>query len=253
MRLLVSVASAADASAAVAGGADFVDAKDPQTGALGAVSLAVLREIHVAVGTRRPVTAAIGDATDEAAIERMAFEFTAAGAVFVKVGFAGIASATRIAALAAAARRGVVAGSGGPGALVIVGYADADHAASVAPALLLDVAARAGAQGVLLDTADKSGAGLRGLIEIGTLAAWVTRAHDNGLLVALAGKLTEDDLPFVRDAGADIAGVRGAACAGGRTGHVSAERVRMLRSLCETFVDERSIRSARELARGGRP
>jgi uncharacterized protein (UPF0264 family) len=52
------------------------------------------------------------------------------------------------------------------------------------------------------------------------------------LLVALAGKLTADDLAFVRDAGADIAGVRGAACDGGRTGRVSSDKVALLRELC---------------------
>jgi hypothetical protein len=49
--------------------------------------------------------------------------------------------------------------------------------------------------------------------------------------VALAGKLQADDLAFVRDAGADIAGVRGAACDGARTGRVSAEKVRQLARL----------------------
>ena len=46
MRLLVSVASATEASAALAGGADVIDAKNPLAGALGAVSVGVLREIH---------------------------------------------------------------------------------------------------------------------------------------------------------------------------------------------------------------
>ena len=67
-------------------------------------------------------------------------------------------------------------------------------------------------------------------IEPRALAAWVADAHDAGLLVALAGKLTADDLTFVRDAGADIAGVRGAACDGGRTGRVTADKVRLLRT-----------------------
>ena len=49
MRLLVSVSSAAEASAALAGGADVIDAKDPLAGALGAVSADVLREIHAIV------------------------------------------------------------------------------------------------------------------------------------------------------------------------------------------------------------
>src|SRR6267142_372511 len=160
MRLLVSVASAAEASVALAGGADEIDA---------------------AVVGRRPVTAALGDGSDEAAIERAAHEFAAAGAAFVKVGFAGIAGAGRVAALTAAAVRGVKAGSDGNGGVVAVAYADADRAASLAPAALVEVAARAGAEGVLLDTADKDGPGLRGLVAPGALAAWVAEAHQTGL------------------------------------------------------------------------
>jgi len=229
MRLLVSVASAAEASAALAGGADVIDAKDPRAGALGAVSTEVLREIHAAVASRRPVTAALGDAADDSEIERASRAFAAAGASLVKVGFAGIGSAGRAAALIAAAVRGARAGSDGKGGVVAVAYADAERGASLAPVALVEVAARAGATGVLLDTADKGGPGLRGLVEAGALAAWVAETHQTGLLVALAGKLTVDDLPFVRDAGADVAGVRGAACVGGRTGTVSADRVRLLK------------------------
>ena len=229
MRLLVSVSSAAEASAALAGGADVIDAKDPRSGALGAVSVDVLRDIHAATAGARPVTAALGDAADEAAIENAARVFAVAGAAFVKVGFLGIASAERVATLTAAAVRGAAAGGRMPCGVVVVAYADADRAKSVAPAALVDVAVRAGAAGVLLDTADKSGPGLRALVSERALAAWVATAHDSLLLVALAGKLTAGDLPFVRDAGADIAGVRGAACDDGRNGRVSAERVRLLR------------------------
>ena len=46
MRLLVSVASADDARAAVDGGADIIDAKNPWVGALGAVEPDVMRAIH---------------------------------------------------------------------------------------------------------------------------------------------------------------------------------------------------------------
>ena len=81
---------------------------------------------------------------------------------------------------------------------------------------------------MLLDTADKHGPGLRALITPAALAEWVTTAHDAGLRVALAGQLSIDDLEFVKDAGADIAGVRGAACEGGRTGRIGSERVRLL-------------------------
>jgi hypothetical protein len=231
MQLLVSVSNAEEASAALAGGADVIDAKNPLAGALGAVSVGVLREIHASVGGCRPVTAALGDAVDEATIQQLAAVFTSAGVALVKVGFAGISSAHRVRELMTAAVRGAAAGASGLG-VVAVAYADAERVGSLLPTALVSLAARAGARGVLLDTAYKLGPGLRRLVAPRTLAAWVARAHEAGLLVALAGKLTAADLPFVRDMGADIAGVRGAACEGGRAGRVRAGRVRALRALC---------------------
>jgi uncharacterized protein (UPF0264 family) len=53
--------------------------------------------------------------------------------------------------------------------------------------------------------------------------------------------LQADDLGFVRDAGADIAGVRGAACEGGRTGRVTADKVRALRMLCDPVGRAQSL------------
>lgn len=232
MRLLVSVAHGADASAALAGGADVIDAKDPLRGALGAVTREALREIHAAVAGRRLVTAALGDAGDEATIERDARAYTEAGATLVKVGFAGITDTGRVSALTAAAVRGARVGNGG---VVAVAYADAFRTASLAPGALAVVAARAGATGLLIDTAEKGGAGLRTLVTRRVLDAWVSEAREAGLMVALAGQLTADDLPFARDAGADIAGVRGAACDGGRSGRVSADRVRALRAVCDSL------------------
>jgi uncharacterized protein (UPF0264 family) len=234
MRLLVSVANAAEASAALEGGADVIDAKDARAGALGAVTRDVLQDIYAIVQRARPVTAALGDAADEAAIERAARDYAAAGAGLVKVGFAGIVSAGRAAALTAAAVRGARAAGAG---VVAVAYADAPIVESPLADDLVDVAAAAGARGLLVDTADKSGPGLRALVAPNALAALVARAHGAGLLVALAGKLTADDLSFVRDAGADIAGVRGAACEGGRTGRVTTDRVR---ALCAALRNGRS-------------
>ena len=72
MKLLVSVRNAIDASAALAGGADIIDAKEPASGALGAVDLATFQHIVAAVADARPVTAALGDAVDEQAIAHTA-------------------------------------------------------------------------------------------------------------------------------------------------------------------------------------
>lgn len=227
MKLLVSVRNAIDASAALAGGADIIDAKEPASGALGAVDLATFQHIVAAVADARPVTAALGDAVDEQAIAHTADAYARAGARLVKIGFAGITSRTRVASLVAAARDGAAGTHAG---VIATAYADADRVASLNPFAMIDAAALAGATGILLDTVDKQGPGLRGLMSSERLHSWVSAARDARLLVALAGKLTADDFGFVNDAGADIIGVRGAACDGGRTGQIVAARVRAIRS-----------------------
>jgi (5-formylfuran-3-yl)methyl phosphate synthase len=238
MRLLVSVTDAEEAAAALAGGADIVDAKNPRAGALGAVAVPVLREICAAAsGSATPVTAAIGDASDEHAVEAVAHDFASAGATLLKVGFAGIDSVARVSALVGAAIRGATDGSAHRCGVVAVAYADLACDCGIGVPRLIDIAARAGASGVLVDTVDKSGPSLCQLATRLAIARWVAEAHDIGLTIALAGKLTADDLPIVRDAGADIAGVRGAACDGGRHGRVSADRIQPLRLACVALHD----------------
>ncbi|MGH7675643.1 MAG: (5-formylfuran-3-yl)methyl phosphate synthase, partial [Gemmatimonadales bacterium] len=90
MQLLVSVAGAREARTALLGGADLIDAKDPERGALGAVTPGVLRSIYAAVHSRRPVSAALGDAVDEARVARRVSAAAAIGVAYVKVGFRGI-------------------------------------------------------------------------------------------------------------------------------------------------------------------
>ena len=233
MRLLVSVASPDDAREAVSGGADIVDAKDPGMGALGAVTLVRLAAIRAAVGSARPLTAALGDLVDEANAESQARAYAQAGAGLVKMGLLGTTTATHAALLTAAAVRGASTGASG---VVVVAYADASAALSMSAAAVIDIAARGAARGVLLDTLHKDGPGLFGVISPRELDLWVSAAHDAGLLVAVAGKLTAMDLGRVRDSGADIAGVRGAACLGGRSGHVSRALVEALLESCAPTV-----------------
>jgi uncharacterized protein (UPF0264 family) len=224
MRLLVSVRDGDEAAAALAGGADIIDAKEPSAGALGAVTLPVLRGIVATVGGARLTTAALGDASDEAQIAATADAYARCGARLVKLGFCGVSSRIRVTALVAAARDG----AGERAGVIATAYADARSIDTIDPFAVIDAAARSGAVGVLLDTADKRGPGLPGLMPPAILRSWVRSARAAGLLVALAGKLTADDLEFVRDLGADVAGVRGAACDHGRTGQIRVERVRGL-------------------------
>src|SRR5260370_12509889 len=89
MRLLVSVAGPADARAALAGGADVIDAKDPGRGALGPVGAGALAAIRLTVGTARPLSAALGDARQTGVTERAVRAVAGVGLAFVKIGFAG--------------------------------------------------------------------------------------------------------------------------------------------------------------------
>ena len=185
MKLLVSVRDAIDASAALAGGADIIDAKEPASGALGAVDLATFQHIVAAVANARPVTAALGDAVDEQAIAHTADAYARAGARLVKIGFAGITSRTRVASLVAAARDGAAGTRAG---VIATAYADADRVASLTPFAMIDAAALAGATGILLDTVDKQGPGLRGLMSSERLHSWVSTARSCAARRALTPK-----------------------------------------------------------------
>jgi uncharacterized protein (UPF0264 family) len=224
VRLLVSVATPADAAAAVAGGADVVDAKDPSRGALGAVTLAEFRGVCDAVNGAAPVSAALGDALDEPSIARDARAFARAGSAFVKVGFARVAVPARVKDLLDAALQATPD-------VVAVAYADGACVGSAHPVEVIGAAARARARGVLIDTADKRGPGLTALVAARDLAAWIRCAQRDALHVAIAGKLTATDIEALLSSGADIVGVRSAVCDGGRTGPVSSRKVHALQQL----------------------
>ena len=227
MQLLVSVDGPAEARAALRGGADVIDAKDPRRGALGPVPLQRLAAIRAAVAGARPLSAALGDAASEEALARAVVAAASLGVVFVKVGFAGVTSEARARRLAVAAQR---AGADAGTQVVLVAYADWRRAVSLAPARVLVVAADAGAAGVLLDTANK-GAPLFTIESPESVAGWIAAAHAGGLFAALAGGLSGPEFARARALGADVVGVRGAACVGGRTGRVSRARVAALRAL----------------------
>jgi uncharacterized protein (UPF0264 family) len=128
-----------------------------------------------------------------------------------------------------------VAQKGSAALVVAVAYADAARAGTLAPELIPASAHGAGAAGVLLDTHTKDGIGLLGWLAPAAVAAWVASARRKGLLTALAGALTLEDVDTVTATGADVVGVRGAACEGGRQGHVAASRVRALRQRLDAF------------------
>src|SRR5262249_43566289 len=156
--------------------------------ALGPVSLAVMREISATVNGRRLLTAALGDATDERTVASMAYSFAAAGARLVKMGFAGVSSATRVESLIRSAVQAVRAGGGGEARGVGVVYVDADRTTAPTATELVALAAASGATGVLFDTINKRGPGLCELMSPRLLAEWVEEIHRAGMLATLAGR-----------------------------------------------------------------
>jgi uncharacterized protein (UPF0264 family) len=153
----------------------------------------------------------------------------ACGAEYLKVGLFGSARPAQAVSLLTAVREAATEVS--PRVrLMAAAYADAARVGALPPADLPAVAREAGFHGVMLDTAVKDGVTTFTVLGVDAVAAFVTSAHARGLLAALAGALGADDVERARRLGADIVGVRGSACEGGRAGRVSAARVRALRA-----------------------
>ncbi|MBE0528692.1 MAG: (5-formylfuran-3-yl)methyl phosphate synthase [Thermoleophilia bacterium] len=201
MDLLISVIDEAEVRTAVAGGADIVDVKNPREGSLGANFPHVIRRIRALTPAAVPVSVAIGDFPNLPGTAALAAAGAAAcGVQYVKVGLLGPRDQA-------------------PGVRVMAAaYADAHAIGSLPPGELPTVAAAAGADGCMIDTAVKGEVTLFTELAAAELDRFVTSCRDAKLLCALAGSLSVSDVPRLRELAPDIVGVRGAVCRGGRRG-----------------------------------
>lgn len=224
--LLVSVRDAAEVGPALEGGAAIIDVKDPARGSLGAARPTTVGEVARAVAGRAPWTIAAGEIADyrpEAANQFFAEVVAAAGGppAAVKFGLAGMAGrAWREAWTAVLAT--VPAGSD----RVAVAYADWRRVAAPDPCAVVAAGAALGCGVLLIDTADKGAAGLFDSCSAAELTAWIGAARRAGMRVALAGKLTIDQIPAVGRFGTDVVALRSAVCSNGRLSMVDAALVR---------------------------
>jgi len=235
MQLLVSLRAADEVAAALAGGADIIDAKEPERGSLGPVAPEVLRSISARVPGTMPLSVALGDFTAAEAI-RDAVAATSppprGAPVYLKLGFAGERSSSAMRGLVTAALEAAALAPARP-IVVPVAYADWMEAGSPPPEDVLASAVLTGARAFLLDTYTKDGKGLLDRLQLGRVQALAARGRAAGLLVALAGSL--DLAALDRIAGlADVVGIRGAACLGGRSGRLDAGMVRKFRGRMES-------------------
>ncbi len=242
--LLVSVRNALEARAAVVGGCDLLDVKEPARGPLGMADRPVMAAIaEFAAGCRGtaaplPCSAALGELRDwESQPGAPAFAVPA-GIGYLKLGAAGIASAERWIAAWRLAQSRLDLPSGSDVHWVAVAYADWRKAQSLEPSQMLAAARSANCSVLLLDTFDKRAGNLLEVTDCSTLQRLVVAARQAGLKIALAGGLRRSQMVELTGIGPDLVGVRSAACAGGRrTNPVSAGAVRSLkRELIASFA-----------------
>lgn len=225
-RLLVSVRSAPEAAAALRGGADLIDVKEPRHGSLGAAEARVWQEVAQEVEGLVPLSAALGELAKAAtnicadlASVKPAFQFA-------KFGFSNCVQhpdwQERWEQLITQLPSTIVP--------VAVIYADWKLAGAPEP---LDILASALEHSpvVLIDTFTKDGRGLLDFLPLARLEPLVQQIHQSSLKVVLAGSLTRRVIQELLPLHPDYVAVRGAVCAENRRGALQESRVRELTNL----------------------
>lgn len=249
-KLLVSVRDVSEAEAALSGGADIIDVKEPLQGSLGLASPEVLREVIDLVDSRLPVTAALGELADLPDDIEVPNELFAA-----KVGLAQTvcwnkkkhADSTReptqesnwLSKWRALWSR-LPHGTAG----VAVAYADYLTSEAPNPHEVVRVGATLGCTFCLVDTYSKQEP-LTELLKrpeyVAALDLCVTTAKSLGLQLVVAGSLSAHDLPaIIHRWSPEFIAVRGAVCEGERTSRICERRVAELKQCLRKCVTKES-------------
>ena len=230
MKLLISPADEKEAVEAIVGGADIIDVKNPKEGALGASFPWVISQIRKITPATIEVSCAIGDVPNlPCAVSLAALGAATTGVDYVKVGLYGVKTKEEAVYLMQGVTKAVKDFNSAV-KVVATGYADAERIGSVNPLLVPDIAHDAEADVAMIDTAVKDGKNLFAFLTADQLRRFVSIAHAYGLKTALAGSLGKKDLSTVYALGADIIGLRGAACTSGDrvNGRITRENVQVL-------------------------
>jgi uncharacterized protein (UPF0264 family) len=232
-RLLVSVRNATEARAALAGGADLIDIKEPSRGSLGRPECGQIADVVGAVEGRVPVSVALGELNDWDAVRRTRVDGPESDpslrrCQYVKLGLAGCGEQVdwpqRWSTATVALR---------PVKPVSVVYADWQHCRAPRPAVVLRYAAEFGSAALLIDTFDKSSGGLFAVWPRHSLAEFFSEARSARIPIVLAGSLSAATFAQAAALHPDYLAVRGAVCHGSREGVVDSSRVRELREILD--------------------
>jgi len=235
--LLVSVRDVAETRAAMDGGADWIDLKEPRRGALGAVDAEMAAEVAKLLAGRLPLSAAAGELKDWPS-ESVDWLLDVEGIQWLKLGLAECATSDdwqnrwqqAAETIAAAGKQ-----------LVAVCYADAsrakapsfDQIVAVAERQIAAVAEQGKMHYLLIDTFDKKNGPLVASPAGSALEEWLQAARRASLSTVVAGGLSRENLACLPREGIDMIAVRGGVCAGERTGTVESELVSDFRRAVE--------------------
>jgi len=212
MRFLATVVCVEEALMIV-GAVDLLDVKDPSKGSLGAPSVKTVGDIKTAVGLSTPLSVALGD-LDGGTVE-LGLSMAAAGADIIKI---GLADTSRKAAIGVF--KTLKKNLPPKVRIVAAAYADAEYHRFFPAFGLPSFAIEAKADGILIDTLEKSGRGLFDFLSAYELASIIQEARDLKLMTALAGSLDVGDIEEVAMAAPDFVGFRSAiTVSGNRNGH----------------------------------
>jgi uncharacterized protein (UPF0264 family) len=219
--LLISVRSADEVAAALDGGADLIDVKEPAKGPLAPAEAEVVAAVIDAVDGQVPVSAALGEWSPNAITE--AHWHLELPLQYVKWGLAGYAAAPGWGEDLLDTRRELPIGT----EMVMVAYADWERAKSVPPAEVAKFAKRFRFKAFLLDTWGKDGKTLLDFMtakEVAELVGGLKRVYTT---VAVGGSLRPEQLKQLKGVAPDYFAVRTSACAAGkRDGVIDATRVK---------------------------
>ncbi len=212
MKLLISPKSKTEAIEAIAGGADIIDVKNPKEGPLGANFPWIIRRIRQVTPANIELSCTIGEAPNQPGSMALASLGAATtGVNYIKAGLYGLKTFEEAVYLMRSVTK--AAKEYNPSIKVVAsGYADSNRVSTVDPLLIPKIARETQEDIAMLDTAIKDGKKIFNFLKRPQLQRFVEVAHSYGLGVALAGSLQKEDLPTIYALGADVAGLRGAAC-----------------------------------------
>ena len=241
-QLLISVRNASEASLALRAGARIVDVKEPTHGSLGRAAWSAIAEIAALFAATpdlvQPVpllSVALGEVNEWLADARLAAD--AVDAMFrtrpryLKLGCSNLWQESASGEGWFGSWMKVRESIPGDHTWVAVAYVDAGRANAPPIEEVCTAAIRSRCGVLLLDTFIKDQSSLLDWVTIDQLRSLRGTTARHGLQLALAGRISEQDLNSLVPAEADILAVRGAVCeSGSRTNAICENRIRSFQS-----------------------